>query len=100
MILLYWDIGHGIVEKQQNAGWGEAVVERLSNDLRTEFPEMRGFSVVNLWRMKQFYLSHTSPEFLSQVVRDLKSVEIGTEEPAQPAREILCNKLLHNCDGT
>jgi predicted nuclease of restriction endonuclease-like (RecB) superfamily len=49
---------------------------------------MRGFSVVNLWRMKQFYLSHTSPEFLSQAVRDLKLVEIGTDKLTRPAREI------------
>jgi len=89
LILLYWDIGRSIVEKQQTAGWGEAVVERLSTDLRTEFPDMRGFSVVNLWRMKQFYLSHTSPEFLSQAVRDLKLAETGTEELAQSARETL-----------
>jgi predicted nuclease of restriction endonuclease-like (RecB) superfamily len=88
LILLYWDIGCGIVEKQQTAGWGQSVVERLSADLRTAFPDMRGFSVVNLWRMKQFYLSHTSPEFLSQAVRDLKLVETGAEELAQPAREI------------
>jgi predicted nuclease of restriction endonuclease-like (RecB) superfamily len=88
LILLYWDIGRSIVEKQQTTGWGAAVVERLSNDLRTEFPDMRGFSVVNLWRMKQFYLSHTSPEFLSQAVRDLKLVEIGTDKLTRPAREI------------
>ena len=28
LVLLYWDIGRGIVEKQQTAGWGDAVVER------------------------------------------------------------------------
>jgi hypothetical protein len=88
LIMLYWDIGRSIVDKQQTAGWGEAVVERLSKDLRTEFPDMRGFSVGNLWRMKQFYLSHTSPEFLSQAVRDLKLIETGAEFLAQPEREI------------
>lgn len=72
LVLLYWDIGRGIVEKQQTAGWGDAVVERLAADLREEFPDMRGFSVANLWRMKQFYLAHMSPEFLAQAVRDLK----------------------------
>lgn len=44
LVMLYWDIGRGIVEKQQTAGWGEAVVERLAADLRAEFPDMRGFS--------------------------------------------------------
>ena len=44
LVMLYWDIGRGIVEKQQTAGWGEAVVERLAADLRAEFPDMRRFS--------------------------------------------------------
>ena len=48
LVLLYWDIGHGIVEKQQTAGWGDAVAERLAADLRAEFPDMRGFSTANL----------------------------------------------------
>jgi hypothetical protein len=38
--------------------------------------------------MKQFYLAHSSPEFLSQAVRVLKFDEIGPEELAQPAREL------------
>jgi hypothetical protein len=48
LILLYWDICRGIVEKHQTAGWGEAVVERRAADLRAEFPDMRGFSVANI----------------------------------------------------
>ncbi len=72
LVLLYWDIGRGIVEKQQTGGWGDAVVERLAADLRAEFPDIRGFSVANLWRMKQFYSVHTSPEFLAQAARELK----------------------------
>ena len=45
LILLYWDIGHGIVEKQQTLGWGDSVVEMVSADLRRAFPAMTGFSV-------------------------------------------------------
>lgn len=54
LVMLYWDIGRGIVEKQQLAGWGEAVVERLAADLRAEFPDMRGFSGRNLRDMRGF----------------------------------------------
>ena len=87
LILLYWDIGRGIVDKQQTAGWGDAVVERLAADLRAAFPDMRGFSVVNLWRMKQLYLDYTAPEFLSQAVRDLKVRGIGSKKLSQAVRE-------------
>ena len=87
LILLYWDIGRGIVDKQQTAGWGDAVVERLAADLRAAFPDMRGFSVVNLWRMKQLYLDYTEPEFLSQAVRELKIRGTGSKKLSQAVRE-------------
>ena len=74
LVLLYWDIGRSIVEKQRTAGWGESVVERLAADLQAEFPDMRGFSPFNLWRMRQFYLELSSPEFLAQAVPELKKV--------------------------
>ncbi|MBI2263761.1 MAG: DUF1016 domain-containing protein [Armatimonadetes bacterium] len=71
MILLYWDIGRGIVEKQETAGWGDAVVERLAADLRAEFPDMRGFSSRNIWDMRRFYAASTESHFLSQAVREM-----------------------------
>lgn len=91
LILLYWDIGRGIVEKQQNAGWGDGVVERLSFDLLAEFPGMRGFSIANLWRMKQIYLDYTSPEFLSQAVRELKIGKSDQEKLSQAVRELVAS---------
>lgn len=91
LVLLYWDIGHGIVEKQQTAGWGDSVVERLSADLRDAFPDMHGFSVVNLWRMKQLYLAHTSPEFLSQAVRDYKAEGSDSKKLSQAVRELVAS---------
>jgi predicted nuclease of restriction endonuclease-like (RecB) superfamily len=86
LILLYWDIWRGIVEKQMVAGWGDAVVEQLAADLRVEFPDMRGFSVSNIWRMKQLFLVHSSPEFLAQAARELKKPR-GQFVP-QPAADI------------
>ncbi len=72
LVLLYWDIGRGIVEKQQAAGWGDSVVERLASDLRAEFPNMRGFSANNVWLMRQFYVEYAELHFLEQLVQELK----------------------------
>jgi predicted nuclease of restriction endonuclease-like (RecB) superfamily len=69
--LLYWDIGQSIVEKQQTAGWGDAVVERLAADLRAEFPDLRGFSPRNIWDMRRFYAACTDSEFLAQAAQKL-----------------------------
>ena len=74
LILLYWDIGRGIVDKQQTAGWGDAVVERLAADLHAAFPDMRGFSADNLWRMRQFFAEYSAAEFLEQAVPELKKL--------------------------
>jgi predicted nuclease of restriction endonuclease-like (RecB) superfamily len=71
LIDLYWDLGKAITEKRALAGWGDAVVEQLARDLTRAFPDVRGFSAQNLWRMQQFYLTHTAPDFLSQAVREL-----------------------------
>src|SRR3989338_2040108 len=48
MVLLYWDIGRMILDRQERAGWGARVIDRLSSDLREATPEMQGFSARNL----------------------------------------------------
>ena len=43
LVLLYWNIGRGIVEKQRTFGQGEVVVEMVATDLRRAFPTLSGF---------------------------------------------------------
>ena len=76
LILLYWDIGRGVVEKQATLGWGASVIVRLSRDLRAAFPAVTGFSPRNLRNMKQFYAAYSAPEFWQQAVAKLS--ERGT----------------------
>ena len=52
LILLHWRIGRLILDQQRDRGWGSGVVERLSRDLRAEFPGVRGFSDRNLRYMR------------------------------------------------
>jgi predicted nuclease of restriction endonuclease-like (RecB) superfamily len=61
LITLYWDVGRAIVERQTQAGWGEAVVERLTHDLRQAFPGLAGFSPRNVWRMRAFFIAWSGP---------------------------------------
>ena len=77
MILLYWDIGRGIVEKQKTLGWGDAVVEMVAADLRRDFPQVTGFSPRNVWDMRRLYATYTTPAFLSQAVREIDRGEEG-----------------------
>ena len=55
LITLYWDIGQMILQKQRGRTWGQEVVQRVSKDLQSAFPGIKGFSASNLWRMKLFH---------------------------------------------
>jgi predicted nuclease of restriction endonuclease-like (RecB) superfamily len=54
MVLLYWDIGRAILQRQEREGWGAKVIDRLSVDLRDAFPDMQGLSPRNLKYMRAF----------------------------------------------
>lgn len=72
MVELYLLIGRGVYEKVEVSKWGEGIVEALARDLQREFPDMKGFSVQNLWRMKQMYETYRDHEKLSTVLRELR----------------------------
>lgn len=71
LVLLYWDIGRSILERQQQEGWGAKVIERLADDLRREFPDMQGLSRRNLLYMRAFAEAYPDREFVQQVAAQL-----------------------------
>lgn len=71
LVGLYWDIGRMISERQEQAGWGKSVVERLSQDLKQEFPGVAGFSAQNLWYMRQFYVEYNGDKRLQPLVGEI-----------------------------
>lgn len=71
LVLLYWQIGHDILQRQSEQGWGAKVIDRLSHDLRTDFPEMKGFSARNLKYMRSFAEAWPDPVFVQQAAAQL-----------------------------
>ncbi|MFJ5699978.1 YhcG family protein [Arthrobacter sp. NPDC093139] len=61
LIELYWSIGKTILERQQIEEWGSKVMSRLADDLRAEFPEMKGLSRSNLFYMRGFAAAWPEP---------------------------------------
>lgn len=72
---LYWEIGERILETQAELGWGEAVVDRISNDLKTAFPGVTGFSSRNLRDMKRLVSTYSDEAMWRQVVATLQGDE-------------------------
>jgi DUF1016 N-terminal domain len=54
LVSLYWRIGRAILDQQDQRGWGAKLVDRPAHDLRTYFPEIKGFSPRNLKYMRAF----------------------------------------------
>ncbi|MBD2463684.1 DUF1016 domain-containing protein [Oscillatoria sp. FACHB-1407] len=68
LVLLYWQIGRDILVRQEQAGWGAKVIQTLSNDLKQEFPEMKGFSRSNLLYMRAFAQAFPDEQIVQEVL--------------------------------
>lgn len=84
-----WELGRDLVVKKAEERWGAGVVEQVSLDLQAAFPESKGFSPSNLWRMKQWYVFYSgADEKLAQLGRELKlsqfAGEMGSENVGIP----------------
>lgn len=72
LIQLYWELGQMIAERQENAQWGDAVINQISLDLKEEFPNLTGFSKVNLHYMRRYYLFYREADpFVQQLAEQI-----------------------------
>ena len=71
MLVLYWDLGRTILARQTGEGWGAKVIDRLSGDLRSAFPEHTGFSARNLKYMRAFAAAWPDSEIVQRIVAQL-----------------------------
>ncbi len=71
LVLLYWQIGQDILNRQAEQGWGAKVIERLAHDLRIAFPHMKGFSPRNLKYMRAFAGAWQDQTIVQEVLAQL-----------------------------
>lgn len=55
LLFVYWYIAERIVAKQKESAWGDGFLQQMSNDLQSEFPDLKGFSKRNLELIRQWY---------------------------------------------
>ena len=68
MLTLYWNIGKVIIE---NIKWGNKFIDNLSRDIKTEFPQSKGYSVRNLKYMRKFAEVYPDFEIVQRAVAQL-----------------------------
>ena len=85
-----WQLGRDLVMRKAEERWGSGIVEQVSLDLQAAFPESKGFSATNLWRMKQWYQFYAqNSEKLAQLVGELQAIDNKmVTKLAQLGREI------------
>lgn len=71
LLELYWKIGESISEKSNAENWGTSVVEQLSKDLKTIFPNQFGFSRSNLFSMKKWFEFYNSSNIQIEKIQQL-----------------------------
>ena len=71
LVLLYWQIGRDILDRQERERWGAKVIDRLAADLKGAFPEMKGFSPRNLKYMRAFAEAWPEEAFVQAVLAQI-----------------------------
>ena len=96
-LLFNWQLGRDLVQKKAEERWGAGVVEQVSLDLQSEFPDIDGFSTSNLWFMKRWYLFYTNEtdaEILRQAIGELQhTINQLSKKLYQVGKEIEDKKL-------
>lgn len=79
LVLLYFKVGNLVSEKVSVGAWGENTVDELATFIQENCPGMKGFNRRGLYRMKQFYETYSSPQFVSTLMTHLKKTENETK---------------------
>ena len=84
LIQLYWNMGKMIADNQALFAGRNNYVEQLAKDLRTEFPEMKGFSRANLFFIRKFYQFYLGAPSVLQAVRleENSQIPVTVQQPA------------------
>ena len=98
LVLLYWQIGQDILNRQQQQGWGAKVIDLLSADLRKAFPEMKGFSARNLKYMRSFAEAYPDWQLVQEVLALITWYHnIALIEKVKAPEERLIDRMPDNC---
>lgn len=71
LLMFYWEIGNLILNKKNEQGWEEDIINTLSNDLKVVFPDMQGLSEKNIRYMCKFAEEYEDKKFIQEVAAQI-----------------------------
>ncbi len=84
LLNVYWEIGNTILEQQKTEGWGTKIIDRLSQDLKNEFPDMQGLSIRNIKYMRAFAEAYPEFSIVQPALAQLQSADNQKNSFVQP----------------
>lgn len=99
LIILYWKIGRHILNLQREQGWGAKVIDKIAQDLRHEFPDMKGLSSRNLVYMQTFAKAYPDFEFTQAALAKITwyhNITLLEKVSAPEVREWYIHKTIEN----
>lgn len=106
-LLTAWGVGGYISAKLKSEEWGSKVVTQFAEYIRTNAPEIKGFSRRNLYNMVMFYDEYSSPAFLATVAQyvgkeivQTASAQIENAEIVQPVSgQLVKNEIVQTASA-
>jgi predicted nuclease of restriction endonuclease-like (RecB) superfamily len=80
LLRMYWDLGRMLSNAQQAEGWGKGTLVKLSQDMKNEYPEQKGFSVRNLQCMMQFYEEYDESLTMARTIAQPPVAQLQAQE--------------------
>lgn len=79
LLEFYWSLGKDMAKIKAEQKWGSGVIEQMSLDLKSAFPNLTGFSTTNLWYIKKWFLFYADAK-LHQLGGEFQSADIEENE--------------------
>ena len=73
LLLSAWHVGGYVSAKLKSEEWGSKVVSQLSEYIRSQHPDIKGYSRRNIYNMVMFYDEYSSKNFTNVVEQYLNS---------------------------
>ena len=82
LLLSAWNVGKYVSTKLKSEEWGNKVVSQLSEYIRSQYPDIKGYSKRSIYNMIMFYEEYSSETFNATVEKYLNS-DFVQSVPAQ-----------------
>lgn len=88
MLFHYWKVGHFILYLQEKEGWGAKVIDKLSEAIRSQYPEKKGYSRRNI-----FYMCRSASAYPLNILQQMCEADSVLSSPSVDAVKSLTAHL-------